>query len=653
MGRKIDFKKPASKIEKSRNPGFGRSNVRSSDDDWRLIISQYKRKLPSNLSASKRTERLKKLIYKAKACLESMNYETAALSYCEAMALDPQNLDALRGLAMVDCANQRYESALDLTNRAIALNQRISSLWIVKLEAICGLKKYDLVEETVTNCLTNGCDPAAIVAGSQVMQSDPKLGDIALRLMRESLLNPGILITEIHLSLLPLAARNGCFDIFKCHNWLKLLRDLRVFHVVPSLAITILSLCTTEEDNKIAAELFSGYWAEAYLGESLPALNLSTAESRMNRCTPQQKIRIGFLGGDFRNHVVSIHLLPLVENLDLDRFEIFCISTSSIKDEYTVRYESVSKLVDVSEMTDYNAICNAVRQLKLDICIDVAGFTANNAAPAFAKRMAPIQMSMLGFPGSTFCPNIDYLIVDKHTKPMHPWMHSGDLLQIDGCSFCITEYQEDIELESELPQERHGFINYGIFVNPWKYSAQCVQVWAQILKRCPNSQISIVRPEVASSAFIKNILDEFAFHGIDSTRLLLANNHGKGRSHLYCYKQVDVVLDTFPMTGGTSTADALAMGLPVISLFGINYHQKISLSFLDYCGIGFCAVNSIDEYISLSVSLAQSKDLLRQIKRRAHEERTRVNGLFDGQSYARRFEKAMLRAIHNNLDAQA
>ncbi|MCH7542790.1 MAG: hypothetical protein IIB65_04055, partial [Proteobacteria bacterium] len=126
----------------------------------------------------------------------------------------------------------------------------------------------------------------------------------------------------------------------------------------------------------------------------------------------------------------------------------------------------------------------------------------------------------------------------------------------------------EVEIEEGLAADRYGAITFGTLNNPYKFTEEMIALWARVMKEVPDSRFLVVRPEASSSGFCKNFADEFARHGVSADRLVLFDNRQEEKSHLGYYNDIDISLDTFPLTGGTTTCEAIWMGVPVITLVG-------------------------------------------------------------------------------------
>jgi protein O-GlcNAc transferase len=599
---------------------------------WKKVISRQKK-----LGLDTR-ETLKSLIFEGRDHMQGSDYGKAATCYCKALALDSSNLDCLRNLAIIDLTAERAEQALNFINQAICIRSDIASLWSVKAQCLGSLGRHSDAKETIDHACTLGLSRNDLLLdlAIRLMENNP---DESINITRSLFENISPSEYGRFISLIGVCRRYACFDLEEKVDWWNAAFQTEAQHI-PAIALNLYPLAGTKEENMHLCKLLSRHkaWCAAQCKID-PLVELERRE------IGKRQIRIGIVSGDFRNHVVARFLLPLLENLDQKYYELVCLSTRSrIEDESRKRFEAVATFIDIVGQ-DAKKTAEIARKLDLDVCIDAAGFTAYSSSQSFAWRMAPIQLNMIGYPGSTFVPNMDLLLSDSILKPEYTWMHHEELLGIEGLAYCMDHPDEKVKVNRNPPQIEHGFINFGILVNPFKYDRNTIRVWADVLKATPNSQMAIVRPECRSLRFQENIITEFAKQNIPSSRIIIVNNHGRNIHHLDCYNKIDVILDSMPMTGGTSTYEAVLMGLPVITLDGPNYHQRISKTILHHAGMSDCIAHTEAEYIAIASSTAQNLNRLKEIRQNAIYLRNKPGGLCDGKAYAERFELSLLNSF--------
>jgi predicted O-linked N-acetylglucosamine transferase (SPINDLY family) len=328
----------------------------------------------------------------------------------------------------------------------------------------------------------------------------------------------------------------------------------------------------------------------------------------------RSKIRLGFVSSDLRNHSVGLVAAPLFEAIDQDRFELYCYSPWEAKDDPVQRrYKELSTKFSIIDNHSYREFAEEIRNDGVDILFELNGFTRDSQIRVMAYRPAPVQIFWLGYPFTIGLPDIDYILLDRFCKPeREEWLLEKALLMPE--SWVSFGPLDEVPIAEELPFERNGVITFGTMNNTYKITRSMMALWARIMKQVPDSRFLVVRPECASMAMCTNFADEFQRNGIDRDRLFFVNNHAQGLNHLIFYDEMDITLDTFPVTGGTTTCDALWMGAPVVARYGPGPHQRLCYALLNHIGLDdLCAPND-DDYVRIAVALANDPDRLRELR---------------------------------------
>jgi predicted O-linked N-acetylglucosamine transferase (SPINDLY family) len=335
------------------------------------------------------------------------------------------------------------------------------------------------------------------------------------------------------------------------------------------------------------------------------------------RTRTDSKIRLGFLSSDLRVHSVSRFILPLLTNYDRDRFEVYCYSSVRIDaDPIQAKYrEQVDKFTFVQNMTD-REVATVIQEDEIDVLFDLNGFTHGTKLAAMAYRPAPVQVSWLGYPFTTGLEAMDYVLADRFFKPARDDLMVEKPLVMPGSWICFGEgvLFDPVEISETLPVEQNGVITFGTLNSPYKFRPETFKFWAEVMKAIPDSRFLVVRPECGSVIACGNMAKAFAEHGIAPDRLFFINNRGKGIPHLAYYNAIDISLDTFPLTGGTTTCEALWMGVPVVTLVGESLHQRISHAILCHCGLEELCARNEEEFVAAAVSLAKDRERLNHLR---------------------------------------
>jgi predicted O-linked N-acetylglucosamine transferase (SPINDLY family) len=319
------------------------------------------------------------------------------------------------------------------------------------------------------------------------------------------------------------------------------------------------------------------------------------------------KIRLGLLSSDLRAHPVGYFALPLFEHVD-PRFEIYCYSfyQGATADQLQEFFASKSTAYRWTPDISTHDAAQTIADDQLDMLIELGGSTYMNRLDVMAFRAAPKQASWLGYPHSAGLSTIDYLITDPYNTPPrrdllveaplmmpHSWIALGRMI-----------FSDAHVIAPGLPEARNGALTFGTANNPHKYTREMLEVWAQVLRETPGSRFMFIRPEGGSATFRKNLLDEFERGGVAGERIVFSTIRG---AHMPFYNQIDISLDTFPLTGGTTTTESLWMGVPVVSLIGEAFFERLSASILANCGLADLATGDRTEFVRLAVALAADR----------------------------------------------
>lgn len=319
---------------------------------------------------------------------------------------------------------------------------------------------------------------------------------------------------------------------------------------------------------------------------------------------PQRRLRIGYLSPDFREHSVVAFIEPLLKHHDRTQFEVCCYSYLPRPDDTTLRLkQSVDLWRDIDTLSDPDTV-RLIREDRIDILIDLVGHTGNNRLAVFAAKPAPVQMTYLGYPNTTGLSTIGYRITDGIADPVgEDAYYSEKLLRLEGCFLC---YQPDSRAPevAPLPALSNGYITFGSFNNYSKINQGVLQLWAEVLKRVPDSRLLLKCPALTDAHTREHITHDMQTLGIGAERLDLLG-HTKTRSeHLALYARVDIALDTFPYNGTTTTCEALWMGVPVLSLAGKRHAGRVGASLLNAIGHPEWIATTPEAYIATAAGLA-------------------------------------------------
>lgn len=355
--------------------------------------------------------------------------------------------------------------------------------------------------------------------------------------------------------------------------------------------------------------------------------------------TPSRRLRIGYLSPDFGYHAVACFIGPILAAHDRDRVEVFCYANVAAPDAGTARLQALAEhWRDISQLDD-EAAATQVRADGIDLLIDLAGHTAHHRLLVLARRPAPVQATWIGYPNTTGLRAIDYRITDPITDPpgQTDALHVEKLVRLPTGFLC---YAPDPSAPPVNPPPGAAApITFGCFNNFAKVTPHVIRVWADILRRLPESKLYLKSRGLSDRAVADRIRAEFAAAGVSADRVQCNGTELPVAEHLSLYHGIDIGLDPFPYNGTTTTCEALWMGVPVLTLAGRVHAGRVGASLLSQLGLEEWIATSVDDYIARAVSAGQDPARL-AVLRSTLRERMRTSPLCDAPGFTRRFEAA-------------
>lgn len=398
-----------------------------------------------------------------------------------------------------------------------------------------------------------------------------------------------------------------------------------------------------------SAELFTLLYSEAFpeaeiferhraFGARLEAANSPLPPLRRSDPRVDRQLRIGYVSGDLHRHPVALFLLPVLEHHDRGSFHVTCYSTGTRADEVTAELRrGCDAWREVAGLNDA-ALAEAVRADGIDLLVDLAGHTGSSRLGAFARRPAPVQASWLGYLHSTGMPAIQYRICDAHTDPSGEAerVHTETLLRLAHSQWCYRPFLT-LEPAAAPPCLANGHVTFGAFNHCAKISPAARRQWREILARLPQARLVVlgVPPGRTARALLDDLVNEGERSRITLLPRLTLHEYLRG------YNEVDIALDTAPYGGGTTTCDALWMGVPVVSAAGSRSVSRSSASLLCTAGLSDWVAPSLADYAALAVEKSRDFDALAAL-RSGLRERLRRSPLMDERGFTRGLEAAYL-----------
>lgn len=371
-------------------------------------------------------------------------------------------------------------------------------------------------------------------------------------------------------------------------------------------------------------------WAEAH-ANSLPRMELA------NSPDPDRKLRVGYLSADFREHPVGTFIEPIITGHDPTQVEVACYSNVAAPDDLTRRLEAS---VDHWRTTNWRNDDEVARQIVsdgIDILVDLAGHTAGNRLQILARKPAPIQITYLGYGGTTGLETVDYRLTDSVADPVgEPRRHTEELQRLQSGLLCFVP-PTDAPPVAPSPVEKNGYVTFGSFNNPSKLNAHCIELWSRLLREISGSRMILKYPAFGDADTRDRCLNLFVEQGIAAERIEFRGGKLPLTDHYAAFGDVDIMLDSFPYSGSTTTCESLWMGIPVVTLRGKSFVGRISASILTTIGRAELIADSLDDYHQRVQALVASNSQLASI-RSSLRGQMMSSSLCDPQGYTREIE---------------
>ncbi len=373
-------------------------------------------------------------------------------------------------------------------------------------------------------------------------------------------------------------------------------------------------------------------WAARYEAPFIP----KTTVFERNR-SPNRRLRIGYVSGDFVRHPVGFLLSDILHHHDAEQFEIHCFSMAVRPDEVLPELRAAAHhWEDIFFLTDAE-VDSLIREAEIDVLVDLSGHTAFHRLQVFARKPAPVQVEWVGYFHSTGLASIDYFITDPTTSPKDGGQRFSEIpVHMPHTRFCYgpPEYTPEVV---PPPNIKTGSITFGSFNRLPKITDEVVRAWSKILHLVPGSRLVIKSAALSEALVEERLRARFAKHGVEEAQLVLR----EGSSHnamLAEYGDIDIALDTFPFNGGMTTLEALWMGVPVVTIAGTTVVSRQTVSALANLGLADeLAFTDVDAYIAGAVALAGSPARLAEL-RETLRPRMQASPLRDSKQFTKDLE---------------
>jgi len=566
------------------------------------------------------------------ALMRSDRTEEAAVCYERALKLKPDLAEAHNNLGLVRAGQGRTDEAMACYRRALQLKPGYSDAHYNLGNA---LKDQGQLQEAMASYREAlRFNPGYLEARNNlgnILKDQGRLADAAAcyRQALQLVSNSAEAYTNLGTALLALGEIDAAIDCHRkaltCSSTPGLARsDLRT---KLAIAHSNLLLALHYRSGVTLRELAAAH-AEYEQRHAVPLRSVWRPHENLRE--PDRKLRLGFVSPDLRRHAIANFVISFIENLDDSQADVICYNDWPTPDDFTARFRAASAdWRDVFGWAD-DRLAEKIRDDRIDILFDLTGHTAHNRLLVFARKPAPIQVTWCGYSDTTGLTAIDYILADRYLiPPEFETYYSERPLRMPEGFLCYTLPAGAPDV-TELPALCHGHVTFGSSNNPAKIRPPVIATWAAILDRLPTARLVLQYRAMDDPAVKGRLSRLFEEHGIAMSRVQL-------RAHasdlLAQYQDVDIALDPFPYNGCTTTAEALWMGVPVVTLVGEPFVSRHSLSHLSSVGLTETIADSPADYVERAVRLAADLPRLAEL-RAGLRARVATSSLGDGRRFA-------------------
>ena len=357
-----------------------------------------------------------------------------------------------------------------------------------------------------------------------------------------------------------------------------------------------------------------------------------------------QKIKIGFLSGDFKSHSISFFLIDLIKKIDKSKFELVAFSNLNLKehDEVTNFYKlNFNEWYDINSLSDKIAV-NLIRSKNIDVLFDLSGFTRGNRINVIAHRCAKKQISWLGYNNSTGLKNIDYLLADHYLiNENEKNLYTEKILFMPSIwnAMCVPEHLPEI-IEKNIDKD-NTFI-FGSFNNFKKISNEVIKTWSKILNTIAGSKLYLKNSSGYNQDLYNNLFSKFTKEKVDNEKIIFLNR-SSDKKFLKDYNKIDLALDTFPYPGVTTSFQAYLMGVPVLTMKGFNMNSRCGFSINKNLKMDSLIAENIEDYIQKAIFFKRNYNSF--LSKFSLRKKSLDSNLFNTDKFVEEFSKILIKIL--------
>ena len=345
------------------------------------------------------------------------------------------------------------------------------------------------------------------------------------------------------------------------------------------------------------------------------------------------KIKIGFVSGDFNNHAVAYQISEVLNYFSQKKnFDLFAYYNNEKEDVVTQKIKTYFKNWKAIYNVSDSLLVDTIKSDKIDILVDLSGYSAGNRLEVFFNKPAPIQVSWTGYLASTGLNEIDYIIADKNSiteKEEHQFTEK--IYRLKNI-WTVLKQENDIPLNKEIPFARNKYVTFGSFSNIRKINNTVIEVWSKILCNVQNSKLILSSSSFEEEDFKKYFIKLFLNYGVKNDQLIFEGSCQRN-DLLNKYNSIDISLDTFPYNGGTTSLESSWMCVPVLTKKGNSFLSKCSESININIGLEDWICSDNLDYINKATDMCKNTDKLQLVRNYLINNRKKFK-IFDSKTFA-------------------
>ncbi len=543
------------------------------------------------------------LLYLAAALTAERDFESAASCHRQAVALEPESADMRNQLGIALQKAKHYDDALAAYAQALELDPSHAVVHSNIGAVLHDLRRFEEALESYRKAIELDASFAAAHMNMGMAHRLLNQYDEAIAAFRKAIdLRPDYL--EAHTSLGASLCEKGLLEeaIISCRAALAIDPQCAPVH-------SNLLFCLTHLDYPDPAVLLAEHHKFADIFEEPLRASWPVHATTDD---PERVLHIGFVSGDFNNHAVANFIVPIFEHLvHSPRLVLHGYYTNLIEDDCTQLIRGMLHHWQAVQHLDDAALASQIEADGIDILIDLSGHTGANRLLAFARKPAPVQASWIGYPGTTGLQAMDYFVTDRHYLPageMENQFTEAIAHLPAAAPFLPSALSPPV---NSLPALENGYFTFASFNRPNKLSREVIAAWSRLLKAVPTSRMLL--GAMAKSGGYDTLIGWFADEGIARERLDFYPRTSTG-DYLALHHKVDLCLDTFPYTGGTTTMHALWMGVPVLTIPGNTPPGRPTACALGHMGLTAFIARDIEDFVAKGTFIASNLTLLASLR---------------------------------------